>query len=1202
MKKRFFIPDIIIKRGLPALLAAITLFPVPVRAEISGNSFIELEDETIERFGQGDYNRLWISLEKLLVGKAADPRTALYYQDLRRFADIAGYSAISGTFRKIKEQLEKQGQDPDARACRIRLLLEYEKLLQLHDPSQGRQIIEKLNPVRSWSVSGPYLKYGKADLHHPFAPEIMKDPASLPGNRVVHAGDDDGYIDLKRRMYPQSGVVYASSSFSTDRAITIHVMCEESYILFINGKAALKNEEGDSREYRILKIPGSCDISLVMKIQGSRWRFRIFCTDGQNNSITMKEKAGQKYLKEIPFSEDYPAPYEFLEKLSRSGGADPARISFWKGLFYEGLNSGRSLEEYQRAAVRDKKSIYRYYYAAALLWFSGNDPRSWRRLEAWRILNSLLRESPSFAPARFCQLLRLILEKNRLETLKAGRSLMADFPAHYSSYTRFLEFLDKTGHDTEFLEISSRFASTFPASVESKKKLATFYRDPNPALFSLQARGVLSGYRDPSLLSELVDYLAGSGEEAAALELIKSNPWCDLDLKAADILISQKKYRSARKILIRNIADGGGPSAFFRMGLLDHITGQDPAIYWERAFAMEPSLHSLQEYGRHVSTGGNDIPLRDGADDMEKIPSLFGTMKSYEQPSRILSRTRIFSLNSAASRVYCEDIIHLNNEAGIEKLGEYRIPFRGEPQPVLFRTFHDDGTYSDTYSIRQVDDSYYINLAGLRKNSIVLLRYLVDNPLSPPEGTDFLFLSENLIQSYEEPVDYFRIKITAPAEMPLSIKACQSWPVSISSEDDIKTYTFSGKNLPAVYREQHSGNDSVSLPWFSFSTMKGLDDLIEWYGGIFPDYESFILEDMAAGMKGKNIEDTVRNIYRHVSGSIMQERNILFHPENPATVLYRKSGTPEDKVFAARALLKSSGIRSYVALARSRNCPENSTPLSPDFFDSILLYVPLTGERGYWLDFLDPDYSCGTVSPAIDGSEAYLIISNSAEKRQVEGSAASEKKNTISVSMDSSGNGRCRMETELSGVYTAYRRAFSDEKYFEESLNSIYGQIFPSFSLGEYSIGGRSQSDDVFRFSAEGTVLSLAIVGENSLIMEPIKNRSSLYDYIRYPSRTHPLIISGTIRETDTYIYTLPGIFSGDEIRKAETVTGAFGSASFSFRKDSGSQKLTVTRNIVLSKKVINPEEYGEFLKFCLKVQQADSTSIILHSDKADAK
>jgi hypothetical protein len=45
-----------------------------------------------------------------------------------------------------------------------------------------------------------------------------------------------------------------------------------------------------------------------------------------------------------------------------------------------------------------------------------------------------------------------------------------------------------------------------------------------------------------------------------------------------------------------------------------------------------------------------------------------------------------------------------------------------------------------------------------------------------------------------------------------------------------------------------------------------------------------------------------------------------------------------------------------------------------------------------------------------------------------------------------------------------------------------------------------------------------------------------------------------------------------------------------------------VTRSIILTKKVITPEEYGEFLKFCLKVQQADSTSIILHSDKADVK
>jgi hypothetical protein len=97
-----------------------------------------------------------------------------------------------------------------------------------------------------------------------------------------------------------------------------------------------------------------------MKILGSLGRFRIFCTDEKSGSIALQEEPGQKHLNEISFTEENPAPYEFLERLSRSGGADEARISFWKGLFYEGLNSGRSMEEYHRAAERDKKNIYQF--------------------------------------------------------------------------------------------------------------------------------------------------------------------------------------------------------------------------------------------------------------------------------------------------------------------------------------------------------------------------------------------------------------------------------------------------------------------------------------------------------------------------------------------------------------------------------------------------------------------------------------------------------------------------------------------------------------------------------------------------------------------------------------------------------------------------------------------------------------------------
>ncbi len=90
--------------------------------------------------------------------------------------------------------MEKTGQDPETGACRIRLLLEYEKLLKLYDPSRVSQIVEKLHPLRLWSVSGPYVKYGRADLNQPFAPEIIRDSASLPGSRTLHAREDDGYV------------------------------------------------------------------------------------------------------------------------------------------------------------------------------------------------------------------------------------------------------------------------------------------------------------------------------------------------------------------------------------------------------------------------------------------------------------------------------------------------------------------------------------------------------------------------------------------------------------------------------------------------------------------------------------------------------------------------------------------------------------------------------------------------------------------------------------------------------------------------------------------------------------------------------------------------------------------------------------------------------------------------------------------------
>jgi hypothetical protein len=58
-------------------------------------------------------------------------------------------------------------------------------------------------------------------------------------------------------------------------------------------------------------------------------------------------------------------------------------------------------------------------------------------------------------------------------------------------------------------------------------------------------------------LSELVDHLQAAVRirRPGAHKIIA---WCDLEQKDADIRISHKKYRNAKKNLIKNIAHGGG--------------------------------------------------------------------------------------------------------------------------------------------------------------------------------------------------------------------------------------------------------------------------------------------------------------------------------------------------------------------------------------------------------------------------------------------------------------------------------------------------------------------------------------------------------------------------------------------------------------------------------------------------------------------
>ncbi|MCL2025986.1 MAG: hypothetical protein FWG92_04185 [Leptospirales bacterium] len=1168
-------------------LTGLVFLCLPLKAA----DFSQLEKAVHVAEASADYMAMWKSIKRLLTEAETDWRSSLYYPDARIFADIAGYNESAAVFKQLMDGLNSMPQSAELSARRIRLMIEYDELNRQYNPQSAA-----LPSLKAWRLSGPYKKYGKADLAFRFAPELAGWEQENEPLRLAEF-DAGGYADC-RVMYPQRGIVYASSSFTFDKPALLHILCEARYVLFINGKRVLENDGRQMKKYRIVSVnkPGSFSVMIKMESKPG-WRFKIFATDEAYNLLDIPSEAGVKYSGDVDFSEKDLYPFAQLKAMPENIPEEKALKHYYLGAFYDELGSPLAIDEYRTAAALDKgNAMMRYHYGAMLYWLPQDEDSSWRDIEGRRIIASVYRENPALAAARFYKLAGLIEEKNIAGSLREGTDIVNNHPYDFFSHLKFLGFLNEYGYDKEFWELHGRFVKNFPDSIYVQLLMAANQKKNNQAAFAVTAEKILKSYKDEDTMSELLNYHIAGGRYKRALELLDENEWFSgSDSVRGDIFADSGDYDAAKKIYLELIDKGASPRIYYKMGLVEYLRGGDPSKYWQNVTALEPSLFYFKEYYDYLLNQTFNVPLREVDYSGDDIKNLFTLIEPYEQGARVINRNRIFSLEKTGNRVFCQDIIHLNNEKGIESWGEYKIPYQGALHPVIFRVYYDDGTFSDTYSVNRVDSAFYVNLFGLKKNSILVMQYIVDNPVAAMKGSAFYTLKPDFLQSYEEPLDAFKISIVAAPDMRLAVQNSGDWEILSSKRGDKNYYSFSGKDLPAVYFENFSGSNENSLPWYGFSTIESADDLAVWYDGLtrFKKYRE--VAEYAETLRGTNTAETLKKVYNNISREALLVSGSIFNPNTPQTVLYRKSGSVEDKAITAKEILSHLGITSYLALVRSKTRPPSEKAYGFDYFDSALLYIPLSGEEGHWYDFSNANYHWGAVSPWLSGQEAWILMDGGWHKKNIDVPPVA-KKGMFIIKIDSEGNGKCRMETNFPGIFSAYRKLFSNRQNVEDGVNYYCGDIFPTFNLEKYSIENAGNYNEILKLSAEGTLLGVCTVSRRSLILEPIKNKSAVHRYIAYPSRTHPLVMPGVF-ENETYEYSLPQNFVSEKIDKKINFDSPLGYARFSFTKEKNSDKFIVVKEIFISENVIIPEQYGEFLNFCANIRQAESVNIAFTAD-----
>ncbi|MCU0844805.1 MAG: hypothetical protein MUC76_07760 [Spirochaetes bacterium] len=1182
-------------------LAGAVLLMWSVPADALDDDIRAYEERIFRNFAGGDYYALYDSIEAMVLRFPDAPESALYFTDLITLADLHGFARVDGVLARIMAGLD-MGNAPNANLYRLSILIARERLASRFSPLKAIEHAKLLHPVRYWMVSGPYHKFGAADLEYAFLPEI----ASLEkGNEArwkrVVADEKTGDIDFRRILYPERGVAYATTTLSPGGPVRLRVYSPCAYRLLINGREAVANiDAGIRRSVRVIEAKAKENITIVVKLYADdEWRFRLIVTDMNDKPVPVKASSDRPATGTCEFREVLDFPHDLL--VGRLHGGAPG-ASFHLGSYFRERDSREAIEYFRKGKSFEDSHPSLYFLAESLLESAGNDKSSAEYVEAAGIYQELCEADASFIPAQHRRL--QILERRRAmaEAHTIGRSLVRRAPLFLPLRESYSALLSGLGYEKEFEEDIADFAKAFPSVPAPRKSLAAHNRWRNPALAARLYREILASGFDKTSFETLIDIYRGMERHGDIIALVDEHDrFGGYGRERIDALIDMGDYERASRSLLERVALKDDPEDYLRLGRIGYLEGEVPSLNWGRMLAIAPSYYMTGDLLDYLAGAGLEPPM--ARDRQEKGEDYITSLRSGEKkgagvPSEVIYRERIYRLNAdGSSRAFCEDVIYVHDSRGIERYGEFRLEHGDRVYPMRARVYNEDGSYSDAGRIIRVDGASYLSLPSLGERSIIHIAYYADNPFDL-QGSSRIFATPiTTIHDFDEALGVFSLRVIAPEEMDVKI-VYTGGAVTHRRRDGMIEYSARSESHKPVRMERSMGDRLQYLPLYAISTMRNREEFAIWYNGLVRDAFALPGDDIRARFAGGSVDETARRIYAFVSREIDLSGNVLYFPEKAATTMMKRRGTPEDKAVLARAMLESLGIRSYFAFTSGRDFPDLRGFVSPGIFSHVLLYVPIDRLAGVWMDFSQAYNGYGVVDPEIEGTEAMVIIRDRTETRTVSALRMSGSRIGIKVQIDNRGNAFFNGGIRFHGAREDVRSLFQDVQSREEMVNRLLSKMFPAFSLDDYRITGLEAVDSPLELAIKGRAFSISTIAPDRIIISPVLNASEVLRHVDDRHRKHPFYLVRPVNESEAYSYILPEEYRGATLQREDVVRCRFGYAILRVSKSPGSNELEVDKEVHVNAVSIDPAEYGEFVDFSTAIRQAEQRHIIIEKPR----
>ncbi len=938
-----------------------------------------LEKRILESRYRGDYRDTLKYTGELIQEYPTHPLSLLSLPELVHLAHYCGYEAAAkyllaaiDNVRNSKESL------PVINGTLYQINLALERLYYMHDPKKGRELTGKLNPVRLWYGSGPYERYGPGDLNYQFTPELVA-AGGISGRKIrrMYADSATGTLDLDRYLFPRKGTAYVWSTVKVGGPVKIRFYSPSRYKVFINGKEALVNDKSSHAEPRALVVRGVGELTIMVKIiRCDTWKLRVLITGLDDSPARYSVTRGDSLVvKSVEKAREF--FYDDIDRMS------PGRRDLYRAWYHVNRGSEDAISFYRNYLERNRSPMGEYLLASALIRFSEGDTDSAKYLEGWKILSSLYESRPDFVPVRHKHFLGLVEKKEYARAFRMGKSILSGARFYPPIYRDMLRLAAMRNYDSEFHGILDLYKKNFPDSFYPLVEEEAYCREKIGAGCIDTCTEILrKGFHEETLMG-LVDLYQKKGEYDKLLGLLVFyRDRGDYTEHFVHTYVLMKEYDKAKKILFREILVSDNPRNYWYLGLIDRLQNNDPAMYWKKMTDIDPSRAPVTGYLDHIEGGSRFNVIREHiAGPVTADRSLTETGPA-DHHSTVIYRNRVFFLwEGKRSRLYGEDIVHVHDREGVKKWEEVRVPYGGDVTPVIIKTIKSDGSAVSGYRIRNEAGNQYIQVNSLETGSLLHLSYVVENPVKHPARSAMFSLPAIPVLDYGEQVRHLNIKVICREKEQVDLSLPEGWKLTEHTVNGSREYSISAENLSVASRDEGSKNER--LPLFSFSTMGTIEDIAAWYRGLLSGKIHIPMTGNIEKLRGESAASTVAKVYDFVSRGLELEDNILYRPSPAEDVLYKKKGSPEDKVILTRAILERLEIKSYPVFALKSSFKRDENYMSHERFSHLLVYVPIDISRGIWLDYSSVQFPCGTVDAGLEGTDGYIILKDEVIKKTI---------------------------------------------------------------------------------------------------------------------------------------------------------------------------------------------------------------------------